>query len=222
MIQTLLTADGSLTLLLPDLDETYHSRHGAVREAKRVFIDEGLAVAHKRIHETLNVLEIGFGTGLNTLLSYQYACANECRVNYVALETNPVSMSLINSLDYPHQTNHPKDKDAFLRMHDVPVHYSAEIGAHFILEKHLSDIRNYNSEERFDLVFYDVFSPRSQPELWSVDTLKEVRRLIKPNGILISHFVQHSVQSALNHAGFIIDDFSKDLSSKPMLRCSLT
>ena len=222
MIQTLLTADGSLTLFLTDVDETYHSRHGAVKEAKRVFIDEGLAIAHQRNNGLLNVLEIGFGTGLNSLLSYQYATANKCRVNYVALETHPVSMSLINSLDYPHQTNHPKDKDAFLRMHDVPVHYSAEIGAHFILEKHLSDIRNYKSEERFDLVFYDVFSPRTQPELWSVDTLKEVRRLIKPDGILITHFVQHSIQLAMSNAGFIIDDFSKDLSTKPMLRCSVS
>ncbi len=222
MIQTLLTADGSLTLFLTDVDETYHSRHGAVKEAKRVFIDEGLAIAHQRNNGLLNVLEIGFGTGLNSLLSYQYATANKCRVNYVALETHPVSMSLINSLDYPHQTNHPNDKDAFLRMHDVPVHYSAEIGAHFILEKHLSDIRNYKSEERFDLVFYDVFSPRTQPELWSVDTLKEVRRLIKPDGILITHFVQHSIQLAMSNAGFIIDDFSKDLSTKPMLRCSVS
>ncbi len=222
MIQTLLTADGSLTLFLTDVDETYHSRHGAVKEAKYVFIDEGLAVAHRRNKGLLNVLEIGFGTGLNSLLSYQYACANKCRVNYVALETHPVSMSLINSLDYPHHTNHPNDKDAFVRMHDVPVHYSAEIGNHFILEKHLSDIRNFKSEERFDLVFYDVFSPRTQPDLWSADTLSEVRKLIKPDGILITHFVQHSVQQAMCNAGFIIDDFAKDHSVKPMLRCTLS
>lgn len=218
MIQSLLTADGSFTLLMTDLNETYHSPHGAVSSARCVFVDEGLAYLQNRTKGSLNVLEIGFGTGLNALLTYEFATHQKRNVNYVALEINPVPFSLVNSLNFQQFIS---DTDALVRIHDIPVNYSGEIGDYFILEKRVVDVRDFNADEKFDLIYFDVFSPRSHPELYQCDVLQKISTWLNKEGVLITPFAQASVKTALQDAGFIVDEIVSTANSTSLLRCSL-
>lgn len=215
------TDDGSSTLFSPALQETYHSRKGALSESRHVFIAEGLQHAFRRFGLLLNVLEVGFGTGLNTLLTFQEVRKQGLKVWYTALENNPISPDLINVLDYANATGHPEDEDIFRRMHDLPFNTAGEISDNFILEKRFCDVREFSeTHHRYHLVYFDAFSPKVQPELWTSDVFRRIHSCMHPNGVLVTYSSKSDVQRTMKECGFDVEKIPGPPGKREMIRAS--
>lgn len=200
-----ITGDGSATLLHKNINETYHSRFGALTESLHVYVEAGLKEAFLRFGVRLQILEVGFGTGLNTLLTFQEARTHGLEVWYTTLEPQPVSPDWISSLDYATVTGHPEDEPVFRRLHDMPFNVAGELTETFVLEKRLSDVRDFtDTPYRYHLVYFDAFAPRVHPELWTAEVFSRIHAAMAPGGVLVTYSAKTDVQRALKSAGFIV------------------
>lgn len=202
----ILTKDGSNTLLNKEFNAHYHSLHGALEETKHVFIRSGLDYYLTKFSSLTDValFEMGFGTGLNALMSCIYALEHKIHLNYTAIEKAP----LINF-----------DSDGFigpmddLRLHKQifkDIHFAAwgdsiAINPYFNIHKKHADIFNYEENEINDIIFYDAFAPSVQPELWTTELMRRLHHSIKPNGLLITYCAQGQFKRNLKDAGFIVE-----------------
>ncbi len=162
-----MTADGSHTIYVPALDEHYHSHFGALTESKHIFIDAGLANIKTK---DISILEVGFGTGLNALLTAIYGSDNQVTIHYVTLEKYPVDPSLLSRLNYPSMTG-AGDRELFESIHNAPWNKPVRLTPWFTLEKRLMDLTSESVEGLFDLVYFDAFGPDKQPEMWSREVM---------------------------------------------------
>lgn len=168
-VEILKSSDGSHTLYLPDIDETYHSRHGAVQEAMHVFIQNGLLFKANDQQE-IKILEIGWGTGLNSLLTYKAVKEQGLRVYYTGIEKFPVPQEVLTQLNYKDW-----DEDNYLtKAYATDWGKSFQLYEHFTLEKVACDVIDLDFENEFDVVYFDAFGPRAQCEMWE----KEVFEMI--------------------------------------------
>ena len=199
-----ITGDLSHTLFVPGLNEHYHSIHGAIRESEHVFINAGLGYMEGR--SSIRILEIGFGTGLNALLTWLHCRDKPTEVLYSAIEPFPVDPSVCSGLNYPERTGDPDAGTVFRELHDSPWEQLISIGEFFHFIKHkfrLGDV--ILPECSADLVFYDAFSPEVQPEMWTPEVFEKVYRILNPGGILVTYSSRGSVRRALGHAGFLVE-----------------
>jgi len=214
-----ITGDGSATIYLPELNESYHSRHGAITASRHVFIETGLKEAFIKFGLKLNILEVGFGTGLNTLLTFQEARKHQLDIWYTAIELNPVSPDLIDSLEYAKASGFPDDEFIFERMHDLPFNVAGEINPTFVLEKRFMDIREFSdSPYRYHLVYYDAFAPEVQPEMWTKEIFYRIHATMAPKGILVTGSTEKLVQRSLKSAGFAVEIIDTLPGNRQMLR----
>jgi tRNA U34 5-methylaminomethyl-2-thiouridine-forming methyltransferase MnmC len=192
------TDDGSNTILNQEIDETYHSTFGAISESDHVFIKNGL---EKVDISSINVLEIGFGTGLNAFLSAIYAQSKETIINYCSLEKYPLESSIINKLNYSSNLGFP---EIFNKLHQAEWDNVVQICPFFKLCKLNQDLIHFNFDqiEKPDLIFFDAFSPKKQPEMWHVDIFKKIHDIMNLNGILVTYTASGIVKNALRDAGF--------------------
>lgn len=219
MTERITTGDGSATIFVPDLNETYHSRHGALSESRHVFIEAGLKHAFLKFGTRLNVLEVGFGTGLNALLTLQEARAHGLEIWYTALELHPLSPDLLNGLDYARATGFPEDEALFNRMHEMPFNVSGEVTDEFVLEKRWTDVRNFtDTPYRYHLVFFDSFAPKVQPELWTSAVFSRLHAAIAPGGILVTYSAKSEVRRTLVECGFTVEKIPGPPGKREMIR----
>ena len=196
----ILTQDGSHSIYVPQLQETYHSTHGARQEAEHIFIKEALSIAAQQ-KQSLNVLEIGFGTGLNAYLSMQYALKHSLRINYYGIEKYPVSKEEIGLLNY-HQ-DIVENKSYFQKLHQSQWGSSELIAGEFYLEKMQVDFREMKlANQYFDVVYFDAFGPDVQPELWSAAIFQMIHQSMKSGGIMTTYSVKGDVRRAMKSVGF--------------------
>jgi tRNA U34 5-methylaminomethyl-2-thiouridine-forming methyltransferase MnmC len=193
-----LTGDGSHTLYLPALDEHYHSHFGAVTESKHIFINAGLASLNS---STVSILEVGFGTGLNALLTAMYANDNQVNINYVTLEKYPLDPSLLFQLNYPTITG-AEDRELFEAMHNAPWEQTVRLTPWFTLEKRLSDLTTMNIEGLFDLIYFDAFGPDKQPEMWSRKVMQKITAVTHPGTVLVTYSAKGELKRNLRALGF--------------------
>jgi tRNA U34 5-methylaminomethyl-2-thiouridine-forming methyltransferase MnmC len=216
-LRIIATADGSNSILNTRLNETYHSTHGAIQESQHIFIDRGLDFACQSkglIH--INILEIGFGTGLNALLSFYYADANAKSVYYETLEAYPLDESVWNELNYPAQT---KDKDRFRRLHQAEWNLAEEISTDFILLKR--DVRLQETKfesDHFDVVFFDAFAPATQPELWEKEMISKVVQALKPSGVFITYCAKGQLKRDLKDLGMTVEKLPGPPGKREIIR----
>lgn len=197
----LTTADGSPTLVHPTLHQTYHSLHGALTESKIVFIKYGLEfVAQSKSH--IHLLEMGFGSGLNALLSWMYANENGITIDYTAVDTYYITAKFADKIDYQ-ITN--TDIIQFNELHKLEIGVKKMMSNHFNLLKIEDDWNEFAPKEKFDLIYFDAFSPESQPELWSIDSMAKCYTLLKSDGVLVTYCAKGQVKRNLKAAGFIVD-----------------
>ncbi len=156
------TNDGSKTLKIPEWNEHYHSTHGAISEAKHVYIKNGLDLI---ISDEISIFEMGFGTGLNTFLTYLHALKNQRTVNYYTIEKEPLSLKLVNKLGYVDLLGAFSEEHIFNKLHMSSWDILIEISNHFHLFKIHNTIQEYEFDTTFDLIFYDAFGFRVQSEL---------------------------------------------------------
>lgn len=212
-----ITADGSHTLYVTDLDETYHSIHGAIQEAVHVYINAGFNYFREK--EELNVLEIGFGTGLNTFLTYQESNKNKVKVNYTSLEAYPLSLENIRKLNYLSELKVTgTEEEVFDKIHQVTWNENEKITESFSLIKMEMMLQDFNEKDQFDVVYFDAFGPRVQPELWEVPILQCMYNALKPKGVLVTYCAKGIVKRALKEVGFNIENIPGPPGKREMTR----
>ncbi len=209
------TADGSKTIQIEDWDEQYHSKHGAIQEAYHVFIKHGLRLFQ---NEKIDLLEIGFGTGLNALITFLEGQKLGLQIDYVGVEAYPVSVDEVMQLDYCKQLEVENQYQTFLEMHKSPWEQKVEIGADFILEKQQKDFKEITDENLFNLVYFDAFGARVQPELWTEDVFSIMYRAMKSSGVLVTYAAKGSVRRAMQAVGFMVERLPGPPGKREMLR----
>lgn len=198
-----ITSDGSSTIYVPDMDETYHSTHGAIQEAKHVFIENGLHYLKNLGFAEVKILEVGFGTGLNTLLSLMNH--ENVVVEYTGIEAFPVEDDLLRKLNYVEEIGE-ESVDLFKKIHKIDWNQKTEIHSCFFLEKIDAKIQNVELPNcYFDLVYYDAFGPRAQGEMWNLDVLKKVGDVIKTGGVLVTYCAKGQFKRDMKGLGFELE-----------------
>jgi len=198
--QLQLTSDGSHTLFVPELNEHYHSVHGAIQEAIHIFIQSGF---NQIKGESIHILEIGFGTGLNTLLTFREAQKRNIQVHYTGIELFPVDLDIVKQLNYCELID-TSLTSVFEKIHSCEWENQQSISDKFILLKLNQNIEQLSLKGTFDLVYFDAFAPDIQPELWSEDVFKYLFQKINSNGILVTYSAKGIVKQALRKAGFFV------------------
>lgn len=217
--EILITGDGSVTIHLPDWDEQYHSKHGAIAEAKHVFIETGLRfMQSKEKKQALAILEIGFGTGLNALLTLGNAEANKLPIFYTGVEAFPVVASEVEQLNYPEQLG--VSKDVFMALHHSPWEESTVMSPYFSLEKRKQQFSEIDDTNRFHLIYFDAFGARVQPELWTEAIFKQMYTALKDGGVLVTYSAKGSVRRAMQEVGFQVERLAGPPGKREMLRAT--
>jgi tRNA U34 5-methylaminomethyl-2-thiouridine-forming methyltransferase MnmC len=199
------TADGSPTVYSPVFDATYHSSHGALQESRHVFIESGLQQAHSVFPEPIVLLEFGFGTGLNALLTALWNYPSNALIEYTAMEAYPVEAELALQLPYPELVQIDSAREIFDNMHLAPWNTKTGISPFFTLTKVKDDFNSFPKENLYNLVYLDAFAPGVQPQFWENPFLESVFNHMAPQGILITYCAKGSFKRALKQAGFEVE-----------------
>lgn len=195
-----ITKDLSPTLFSEQFQQTYHSIHGAIAESEHVFIQHGLDEIAQSKSE-ISIFEMGFGTGLNAALSWDFAINNKLNIYYETIELYPVENQIIENFKTPNEDLNKKINE--LHQVDWEINHSLD---KFNFSKHKIDLDRYNTNSKFDLIYFDAFGPRAQPELWTEDVFHKMYNLLKPNGILTTYCAQGQAKRNLKAAGFSISN----------------
>ena len=210
------TADGSHTIYLPELDEQYHSMHGAIQEAEHVFIKSGLGY-FQNINK-LRVFEVGFGTGLNAFLTALYADANNIDISYESIEAYPLNSSIIASLNYVEELNANDKKDWFDRIHGAKWGEKELIHNFFKLKKIYNEIQSWEAKQIYDVIFFDAFGPRAQEEMWDKEIFAKLFEVLSNGGILVTYCAKGSVKRTLKEIGFEVQSLPGPPGKREMTR----
>jgi len=219
-LQLITTGDDSHSLLNTDLKETYHSTHGAVQESQHVFIKNGLDFfIEQNTPDEINILEVGFGTGLNALLTLKQIQDSKIKVHYTSLEAFPISIEIAAQLSYSNDVVFQQSKQLFISLHESGWDEPVSILANFTLEKKIITLQESSFHpNEFDLVYFDAFAPNKQPEMWEVDVLKKVVQAIKPKGVFVTYCAKGQLKRDLKSIGTIIETLSGPPGKREMVR----
>lgn len=214
------TKDGSSSLFVPELNETYHSTHGAVTESNYVFIQEGLDhFVQRHLGSSVNILEVGFGTGLNALLTAVYAESNKKHILYHTLETAPLDQTALQKLNYQDMVKSDGVSALFDSIHHAPWDSEFQVSDTFTLFKREQAIQQFHSETvQFDVIFFDAFAPSKQPDIWSKNIFSAIYDMMSGNGILVTYCAQGQFKRDLKSCGFSVESIPGPPGKKEMTR----
>lgn len=193
------TEDGSVTIYLPEMQETYHSKFGAIQEAYHVFIKNGLEL---KKNQPLSILEIGFGTGLNAFITFIETAKTGQQIHYTGVEAYPVAPGETAQLNYVSQLQAGEYADVFAKMHNCPWDTDVKLTDGFTLNKRQQRFEDINDVNTFDLIYFDAFGYPSQPDLWSEAIFNMMYAALKMNGILVTYACRTVIKNAMKQAGF--------------------
>ena len=217
-IELVTSGDGSHTLFVPKLNEHYHSTHGAIQESRHIFIEAGFLKAMERWDE-INLLEVGFGTGLNALLTGLQTIHHKLMVNYTAIEAYPLMQNIFSLLNYDHLLPEP---EALLLYHQICYsgwNQPVALTSKFTLTKVKCMLQDFTFDQgSYNLVYFDAFSPDVQPELWTEDIFKNLYNNMSNGGLLITYSCKGIVKRALKSAGFSIEKLPGPPGKREILR----
>jgi tRNA U34 5-methylaminomethyl-2-thiouridine-forming methyltransferase MnmC len=212
-----LTADGSHTLISERFEVTYHSKHGAIQEAQTVFIDAAFAKIVEQ-QTTVRILEIGFGTGLNALMTFGESLKNNITLHYTGIEAYPISDKIAAELNYGNLLNFAESIDFQNIIHENKWNVINQIHEKISFEKRLMRFEDIAFENEFDAIYFDAFAPNSQPELWTIAIFEKMHRALKPNGLLTTYCAKGEVKRNLKAAGFVIESLPGPIGKREMTR----
>lgn len=214
------TEDGSHSLVHQTLNETYHSRHGAIQESQHVFIKNGIAFwLERNISKPVKILEVGFGTGLNALLTLEQTILLSDQVEYTTLEPYPLSEKLTSQLNYPQIISFESSRVLFSELHAAPWNQSIAITPNFTLNKQEGRIQEISLVfENYDLVFFDAFAPTKQPDMWQSSIFEKIHAAMKPRGILVTYCAKGQVKRDLKSLGFEVESLPGPPGKREMIR----
>lgn len=216
--QLITTEDGSHSLFVPHLNEHYHSSHGAIQESHHVYIHTGLDACNL---QKINVLEIGFGTGLNAFLTLLESEKANRDIHYTSLEFYPLKIEIAKQLNYAHQLSDKEKAPLFLELHKALWDETIEITPLFKLHKIETDFsnpNNLNTVTRFDVIYFDAFAPEKQPEMWTQQIFDKLFSLCNPNAIITTYCAKGVVRRMLQSAGFTVERLPGPPGKREILR----
>ena len=213
--EIIITSDGSTSIHLPEWEESYHSKHGAIQEAQHVFIKNGLSLCKG---QSVSVLEIGFGTGLNAFITFLESQKNKQKIDYVGVEGFPVPPEEVLQMNYVNQLNANQFESEFKMMHTSDWDENVTISDTFRLTKRKQLFNDINDKNQFDIIYFDAFGYRVQPELWSVEIFTRMFDALKEGGILVTYACRGPIKNAMKEAGFKIEKLEGPPGKREMLR----
>ncbi len=215
------TADGSTTIDLPELNEQYHSKHGAINEAKHVFIKSGFRhILNKEKFDSLHILEIGFGTGLNAFITFLEAEKNDQNIDYVGVEAYPVAFEEAKLMNYSEELGVSSSEKVFESMHLSSWETPVAISSDFLLTKRKQFFVDIEDENCYNLIYFDAFGARVQPELWTVEVFKKMHIALRQKGVLVTYSAKGSVRRAMQEVGFQVERLPGPPGKREMLRAT--
>ena len=212
------TADGSKTIQIEEWNEQYHSVHGAIQEAKHVFIKHGL-LFFKEMHpktQPIQILEIGFGTGLNAYLTLLQSSETQTKIQYVGVEAFPVIAEEINQLNYVEELK--TDAKLFSKLHDTSWETEQDITGDFKLTKQKKEFKNIKDTNTYNIIYFDAFGARVQPELWTETIFQKMYDALQVDGVLVTYAAKGSVRRAMQAVGFKVEKLPGPPGKREMLR----
>lgn len=209
------TSDGSHTLFLPQIEEHYHSIHGAIQESAHVFITAGLDHLHNK--NNIHIFEVGFGTGLNALLTSEYAEKNNLKIHYHTVELYPIDPKIVEQLNYK-QYNHN-----FEQIHNSDWEKEIQINKHFSIHKTKADFSTNSAQiltSNYNLIYYDAFSPDKQPQMWTQQIFDNLYQHTTPGGILTTYCAKGNIRRMLIQSGYTVERIAGPPGKREMIRAT--
>ena len=213
------TEDGSTSLYNETLNESYHSIYGAINESMHVFIEAGLNSIKNP--DTINILEIGFGTGLNALLTCIKSEKNNININYFALEPYPIKKDIYNQMNFEQCLNYKNTNYFFTQIHKVPWNQLHNIHSRFKINKLNKRLEDYQPLNNFfNLIYFDAFSPDIQPEMWTLTIFTKLFESLQQHGVLVTYSAKGKVRRDLEKTGFTTERIPGPKGKREMLRAT--
>jgi len=201
--EIIITSDGSTTIQIPQWDEQYHSKFGAIQESYHVFIKNGLDLFETG--SEISILEIGFGTGLNCFITFLEGRNNDLKIDYTGVEAYPVKQDEVDRLNYVVELKAISDRKIFNDMHLFSWNKRHALSTSFVLFKKKEFFENIKDTNKYNLIYFDAFGAQVQPELWTVGIFKKMYQALKQKGILVTYSSKGSVRRAMQEAGFEVE-----------------
>jgi tRNA U34 5-methylaminomethyl-2-thiouridine-forming methyltransferase MnmC len=214
--EIIITQDGSTSIYLPELNESYHSKFGAIQEAQHVFIKNGMDLF--QLNDTIHILEIGFGTGLNAFITFLEASKRKQNIHYDGVEAYPVSIADAKQMNYVNELNASEFEAVFDKIHSTKWEQKIELTPSFTLTKRKQFFQELTDEEKFHLIYFDAFGFEVQPELWDESIFKIMFDALLPNGILVTYACRTSIKKAMLSVGFSVEKLPGAPGKREMLR----
>ncbi len=211
------TQDGSTTIYLNDWNEYYHSKHGAIQEAKHVFIKNGLALFNDC---EVSILEIGFGTGLNAFITFLEAPKMNLKIDYVGIEAYPVSIEELDSMNYVQELGAKDFQNIFETMHQSEWGLPTGMSKDYLLTKRKQFFQEISDIEKYDLIYFDAFGFRVQPELWSTAIFEKMYLALKKKGVLVTYAARGAVKRSMVEVGFSVEKLEGPPGKREMFRAT--
>ena len=208
------TSDNSDTLYCSKFDEHYHSIYGAFGESMHVFIETGL---HFCQLNTIKIFEVGFGTGLNAILSYIEGIKRNLTIEYTTIELYPIDKSIIEQLNFSNYLS-DNSRNTLNILHDSKWEETIQVSKNFSFKKIESDFTKFTFPEKFDIVYFDAFAPEKQPEMWSAENFSKIYETLNLKGILTTYSSKGIVKNNLRNAGFNVKRLSGPKGKHHILR----
>lgn len=211
------TTDGSHTLYVPEIDESYHSTHGAIQESMHIFLNTALKCSKNK---QIKLLEVGFGTGLNAFLTAIEAENSGKKIQYTTLEKFPVSAEITSKLNYSQQATQQQLVSVFDKIHQASWEKEVQITDNFSILKLNCDFEAYQPNSTFDVVYFDAFSPEKQPEMWTEEQFIKIYNACNVGAILTTYCAKGIVRRALQTAGFKVERLPGPPGKREILRAT--
>ena len=211
-----LTKDGSPTITIPEKNITYHSRHGAINESQHIYINAGLQYFLSQHHnKAISIFEMGFGTGLNALLTLQLAIAHQIDIHYHAIECYPLTTEEVNQLHY---NQIPEAQPYFAQLHACEWGKDYRLHPYFTIHKTNQSLEELVLHQQYHVVYFDAFAPSEQPELWTAAIFSNIFQHLEPNGVLVTYSSKVSVRKAMQQVGFEVEKIAGPIGKAEIVR----
>jgi tRNA U34 5-methylaminomethyl-2-thiouridine-forming methyltransferase MnmC len=218
MIEIIPTKDGSHTLRNTELNETYHSIHGAVQESEHVFIKNGLGYVLDSGTQTVEILEVGFGTGLNAFLTCKQTRHQPCVIQYTSIELYPLPQVIWSGLNY---ASTAEESTLYAQLHRAEWNKPEVLSSSFTLHKIQSSLQaTALPASQYDLVYFDAFAPDKQPGMWTLSVFEQICKSMKPGSVLVTYCAKGQVKRDLKSAGLLVESLPGPPGKREMIRAS--
>lgn len=211
------TLDGSVTIHLPEMKESYHSKFGAIQEAYHVYIQNGLS---QFLGQPVSILEIGFGTGLNAFITYIEAQKTNQEVRYTAIEGFPLTPAEVSHLNYVEHLNAVSQSSVFDILHTSVWEKEIIFNNDFILHKRRQMFEDIADKEMYNLIYFDAFGFHAQPHLWSTEIFKKMFDALISGGVLVTYACRTVIINAMKEAGFTVKKLPGPPGKREMLKAT--